>query len=30
MPWHEVEHGIETGDPSLIEAGIAGARARLR
>jgi aminoglycoside phosphotransferase (APT) family kinase protein len=30
MPWHEVEHGIETGDPSLIESGIAGARARLQ
>jgi hypothetical protein len=30
MPWREVERGIEAGDPALIEAGIAGARARLR
>ncbi len=29
MPWHDVEHGAETGDAALIEAGLAGVRARL-
>jgi aminoglycoside phosphotransferase (APT) family kinase protein/adenylate kinase family enzyme len=29
MPWHEVDHGVATADPSAIDAGIAGVRARL-
>jgi aminoglycoside phosphotransferase (APT) family kinase protein len=29
MPWHDVEHGVETGDPELISAGLTGLRARL-
>ena len=29
MPWHDVEHGVETGDPESIAAGLAGIRARL-
>ena len=29
MPWHEIEHGVITGDASLIDSGIAGVRERL-
>jgi aminoglycoside phosphotransferase (APT) family kinase protein/adenylate kinase family enzyme len=29
MPWHDVEHGVETGDPESIAAGLAGIRACL-
>jgi aminoglycoside phosphotransferase (APT) family kinase protein len=28
-PWHEVEHGVATNDPALVESGLAGVRARL-
>jgi hypothetical protein len=26
MPWHNVEHGVETRDPESIAAGLAGDR----
>jgi Phosphotransferase enzyme family len=29
MPWHEVKHGVETGQPSFVESGLAGVRERL-
>lgn len=28
-PWHEVVHGLETGDRAWVETGLAGVRARL-
>jgi aminoglycoside phosphotransferase (APT) family kinase protein len=28
-PWHEVSHGIDTGQPAFVETGLAGVRARL-
>lgn len=30
MPWHEVMHGAETGQPGFVESGLAGVRERLR
>ncbi len=29
MPWHEVEYGSESGQPGLVESGLAGVRERL-
>jgi aminoglycoside phosphotransferase (APT) family kinase protein len=29
MPWHDIEHGISTGDKALLASGLAAARARL-
>lgn len=29
MPWHEVKHGVETGQPSLVASGLEGVRERL-
>jgi aminoglycoside phosphotransferase (APT) family kinase protein len=29
MPWHEVAHGLATGQPAFVQSGLAGVRARL-
>jgi aminoglycoside phosphotransferase (APT) family kinase protein len=29
MPWHEVDHGVATGDAEEVESGMAGVRARM-
>jgi len=28
-PWHEVAHGLDTGQPAFVESGLSGVRARL-
>jgi hypothetical protein len=28
-PWHEVQHGVESGQPAFVESGMAGVRERL-